>query len=316
MRAWMTRFAEHLAHERHASVHTVEAYLSDLGQFAEYLERSGLGAKVESIDVRSLRGFLARLHGAREPSSLARKLSSIRSFCRFLVRRGALAADPVASLSSPRLKKLLPRTLSVDEAFALVESPQGDSPQATRDRAILELLYGSGLRVSELCGLDLDDVDLGARTVRVQGKGNKERLVPFGRKAAHALGRCLEQRFAFGREGERDPRAFFLNRFGQRLGPRAVQKLVERSLVRAGIPSGATPHTLRHAFATHLLGGGADLRGIQELLGHASLSTTQRYTHVSVEHLMEVYDRTHPRAHVEPKEQPQPETSPLPKEKP
>jgi integrase/recombinase XerC len=316
MRAWMDRFTQHLANERQASPRTIEAYLADLGQFADYLESSGRGAGIESIDIRSLRGFLARLHGALEPSSLSRKLSSIRSFCKFLVRRGALASDPVASVSSPKQKKFVPRTLSVDEAFALVEAPQGDSPRVARDRAILELLYGSGLRVSELCGLDLGEVDLGARTVRVLGKGNKERVVPFGGKAARALGLCLERRFTFGPEGGRDPQAFFLNRFGRRLRPRAVQKLVERSLARAGVSRGATPHTLRHAFATHLLGGGGDLRGIQELLGHASLSTTQRYTHVSVEHLMEVYDRAHPRAHAQAGEGPRPKKPPSIKEKP
>lgn len=296
MRPWIEKFVEHLRVERHASPHTVEAYARDLAEFADFLEASGRGARIDAIDVRSLRAFLGRLHGAREPSSVARKLSSIRAFCKFLVRRGALGRDPSEGIATPKLKRLVPRTLTVDEVFALVDAPEGDGAAAVRDRAILELLYGSGLRVSEMCGVDLADVDLSARTVRVRGKGNKERVVPFGEKAATALRHYLERRHAFGREGDRDERAFFLNRFGQRLRPRGVQRLVARHLALAGVPAGATPHTLRHAFATHLLGGGADLRGIQELLGHASLSTTQRYTHVSVEHLMEVYDRAHPRA--------------------
>jgi integrase/recombinase XerC len=296
MHSWIDRFAQHLATERHLSLHTVRAYRADLEQFTAWLAESGRAARVESIDVRSLRGFLARLHGAREPSSVARKLSSLRAFCKYLVRSGALGRDPSETLSTPKLKKLLPATLSVDEAFALVEAPGDDSAAALRDRAILELLYGAGLRVSELCGLDLGDVDLAGRTARVRGKGDKERIVPFGEKAARSLGLYLERRHAFGGEGERDRRAVFLNRFGGRLAPRGVQRLVQRHLAAAGVARGATPHTLRHAFATHLLGGGADLRGIQELLGHASLSTTQRYTHVSVEHLMEVYDRAHPRA--------------------
>jgi integrase/recombinase XerC len=297
MHEWLDRFSVHLSTERHASAHTVDAYLSDLAQFAAYLQSSRQTTDIREIDVRALRGFLARLHGSQEPSSVARKLASLRAFCKFLVRRGALSRNPAENIASPKQKKLLPRTLSVDEAFALVEAPEEDSAIAARDRALLELLYGGGLRVSELCGIDLDDLDRSGRTVRVRGKGNKERLVPFGEKAAKALGDYLGRRHAFGREGDRDRQALFLNRFGGRLGPRAVQRLVGRYLAAAGLPVGATPHTLRHAFATHLLGGGADLRGIQELLGHASLSTTQRYTHVSVEHLMEVYDRAHPRAH-------------------
>jgi integrase/recombinase XerC len=296
MRSWIHRFAEHLATERHCSPNTVRAYLSDVEEYAAYLKRAGMPATIASIDVPTLRGFLARIHGAREPATIARKLSSIRAFARFLVRRGALPRDPVQGIASPKQKKLVPRTLTVDETFALLDAPEGDGAAAERDQAILELLYASGLRVSELCGLDLEDVDRAGRTVRVRGKGNRERVVPFGKHAEHALGRYLERRPAFGCEGDRDGQALFLNRFGGRLRPRAVQRLVQKHLAAAGVPRGATPHTLRHAFATHLLGGGADLRGIQELLGHASLSTTQRYTHVTVDHLMEVYDRAHPRA--------------------
>lgn len=304
MRSWMDRFAQYLSSERQLSENTREAYLGDLAQLAEYLEQLGKtggpggGPAATDLDVRSIRGFLARLHGANEPSTIGRKLASIRAFCRFLVRHGALVKNPAAAISSPKQKKLMPRTLTVDEAFALVEAPEGEEASRARDRAILELLYGSGLRVSELCGLDLGDVDFTARTTRVRGKGDKERIVPFGEKAFVAMGLYKERRYAFGPEGDRDPRAFFLGRSGLRLGPRAVQRLVQHYLGEAGVYRHATPHTLRHAFATHLLGGGADLRGIQELLGHASLSTTQRYTQVSVDHLMEVYDRSHPRAHL------------------
>jgi integrase/recombinase XerC len=297
MRAWIERYSQHLAVERSVSPRTRDAYVGDLEQLARFLEESGRGRDVTALDVRALRAYLARMHGAREPSTTARKLAAIRAFCRFLVKRGALPRDPAAAIASPKQKKLVPRTLTVDETFALVESGVGDDdPASLRDRAVLELIYGAGLRVSEACSLDLADVDLTTGEARVRGKGNKDRVAPFGGKARHAIKAYLERRYAFGREGDRDPRAFFLSRRGSRLSPRDVQRLVQAALARSGVARHATPHTLRHAFATHLLGGGADLRGIQELLGHASLRTTQRYTHVSVDHLMEVYDRTHPRA--------------------
>lgn len=296
MREWMLRFEEHLRAEKQASPHTRGAYLRDVGELVDALAARG-ETEPHALDVRAVRGHLARLHGATEPSTLARKLSSIRAFCKYLVRRGALAVDPTAGVRAPKQKKLAPRTLTVDETFALVEAPETDEPLGLRDRAILELTYGAGLRVSEVCGLDLRDVELTGGTVRVLGKGNKERVVPIGRKASEALARYKERRYALGHESERDASALFLSRTGKRAQPRDVQRLVQKHRLAGHVSRHATPHTLRHAFATHLLGSGADLRGIQEMLGHASLSTTQRYTQVSVEQLMAVYDRAHPRAH-------------------
>ena len=298
MREWLQRFEDHLTVEKHASPHTRAAYLRDVTELANTLAARGED-HVAAHDVRAVRSHLARLHGAAEPSTLARKLASIRAFCRYLVRRGALATDPTAGIRAPKQKKHAPRTLTVDETFALVEAPVAEDALGLRDRALLELTYGAGLRVSEVCGLDLADVDLSEGTARVLGKGHKERIVPMGRKACEALQAYQERRYALGHESQRDAHALFLSRTGKRVGPRDVQRLVQKQRLRAGLARHATPHTLRHAFATHLLGSGADLRGIQELLGHASLSTTQRYTQVSVEQLMAVYDRAHPRAHAQ-----------------
>jgi integrase/recombinase XerC len=290
----MQRFAAHLETERRASAHTVRAYLADLSQYAAYL--AGANASVVPSSPALVRGFVARAAAEAGPSSLGRKLSTLRSFYGFLVREGMAPGNPARAVASPRRPKRLPEVLPEEEVAALVEAPAGDGPAALRDRAILELLYGSGLRVSELVGLDVDDVDLEARLVRVLGKRRKERIVPFGKAAALALRRWVAEGRPALAKAARSGAPLFLNARGGRLLQRSVARRLDRAVLAAGLPRHVHPHVLRHCFATHLLGNGADLRGIQELLGHASLSTTQRYTHLDWKRLAEVYDRAHPRA--------------------
>ena len=248
-----------------------------------------------------LRRFLASFAGTNSPSTIARKIAALRAFFRHLHRNGEIADNPADRLRLPKVKRALPKPLSVVDAGEVVEVPdrgRADDPLRVRDRAMLELLYGSGLRVSELVGLDLARLDLGGKSARVLGKGNKERIVPFGEPCAQALERYLRIRgeLRSPRTGAQDPDALFLSRYGQRLTVRQVQYLVRRYGQLGGARPDLHPHALRHSCATHLLDAGADLRGIQELLGHASLSTTQRYTHVSIDRLLEVYDRAHPLA--------------------
>jgi integrase/recombinase XerC len=290
------RFAAHLEAEKRASPHTRRAYLADLGQYAAFLAEQG--APLVPSSPLLVRAFVARAAGTSGATSLARKLSTLRSFYRFLVREGLAPGNPARAVASPRRPKLLPKVLPEEEVVALVEAPPAQQgPLALRDRAFMELLYGSGLRVSELTGLDLGDVDLAQGLVRVLGKRRKERIVPFGSSAAEALRRWLEEgRPVLAAEAPRAGNAIFLNHRGGRLTARSVARRIERWVLAAGIPRHVHPHVLRHSFATHLLGNGADLRGIQELLGHASLSTTQRYTHLDWKRLAEVYDRAHPRA--------------------
>ncbi len=278
-------FSDHLRFEKGFSRHTVEGYLSDLRQFQEYLSPRDF----KGLDSNALRGFVSSLFGKVQPVSIARKVSSLRAFFRFLVKSGVLEKNPASDLTLPKLPKKLPRFLIQDEAKALVESVEDKDRRCSRDRAILELLYGSGIRVGELVRLDLSHVDFDEGWVKVRGKGNKERVVPLGRKAIEAL-----QDYLAERKKELGP--LFVNSRRGRLTQRSVQRIVKRQSLRAGIMKRTTPHTLRHSFATHLLEEGADLRGIQELLGHSSLSTTQRYTQISVQHLMEIYDRAHPKA--------------------
>jgi len=290
----------YLAGERRAAPLTRETYMRDLRAFREILRERGIPLDARRIDVLALRAYLASLFEKSEAETIARKISELRSFYRFLVRRGITKKNPAAALRSPKVRRKLPKFLTVDEAFQVVEAPTArpDDPLAVRDTAMLELLYGGGLRVSELVGLTLDRLDLGARRVRVVGKGDKERLVPFGAPCVRALEAYLavRGRLRHPRTGVRHPDAVFLGRHGTRLTARQVQGLVRRwGTVGAGRPD-LHPHALRHTCATHLLDAGADLRGIQELLGHASLSTTQRYTHVSIDRLQEAYDAAHPLA--------------------
>lgn len=289
MDAAVGSFLEYLGVERGASPHTLRSYAADLTEFTRFLADERIGG-LPDADTRAVRAYVARLHQRRlSKATIARKLAAVRSCFRFLARRGALPANPARQVRSPRLGRRLPSFLPVDEATALLNAPPEPSAAGARDRALLELLYASGLRVAEGCGLDLDDLDEARRTVRVVGKGDKERVVPVGETALEALAAHLAMR---GRR--RGP--LFLNARGGRLTPRSAHRIVRARARQAGIDQRVTPHTLRHSFATHMLGAGADLRLIQELLGHSRLSTTQRYTHVSPEHLMRVYDRAHPRA--------------------
>ncbi|MDD4457401.1 MAG: tyrosine recombinase XerC, partial [Syntrophotalea acetylenica] len=243
------------------------------------------------VDVLLLRRYLARLHKRNCRTTIGRKLSAIRSFFRYLVRQGALQVNPAETVATPRRERYLPKVLTVDEMFALIQAAASDEPLTVRDRAILELFYSSGLRVGELAALDVGHVDLAEGLVRVRGKGDKERIVPVGRMARQALDRYLVARGA-----PRQDHPLFLNYRGERLSARSIERNLKKWLLHAGILKDASPHALRHSFATHLLDGGADLRAIQELLGHASLSTTQKYTQVSLDRLMDVYDRAHPRS--------------------
>jgi integrase/recombinase XerC len=295
-------FAQHLEAERRASPNTVSAYRRDLEGLAAFArERAArAAADVRVIDVYLLRGWLGVLARKHAASSIARKVAAVRTWMRWLRRRKVIANCPADELATPKVRRGLPTLLSVDAAKEVVEAPQANpgDPVAVRDRAVLEVLYGSGLRVSELCGLDLDAVDLASATARLLGKGRKERIVPLGRKCIDALTRWLEvrPRMVHPKTGAQDPRALFLSVTGLRLYPRAVQSLVHDYGALGAGRADLHPHALRHTCATHMLDGGADLRAIQEMLGHASLSTTQRYTHVSMEHLMRVYDAAHPLA--------------------
>lgn len=293
MQELIERFQQFLAVERNVSPHTRAAYGRDLAEFRVFLTAHGGSdaAALRSVDHILLRRYLAELHRRNQRTSIARKLSALRTFFRYLVREGILTANPAEGVATPKRSRYLPKTLSVDEAAALMERGHGPTLPALRDRAILELLYSSGLRVSELTGLDVGALDLRENLVRVLGKGRKERIVPVGRKARTALAAYLEARGA-----AEDAAPLFVNRRGGRLTPRSVQRHLKVHLIRAGVLKDISPHALRHSFATHLLDGGADLRAIQELLGHASLSTTQRYTQVSVDQLLAVYDKAHPRS--------------------
>ena len=301
-------FLDSLAAERGISPHTRVAYRRDLMQFRTFLGREGYRQDVRAVDARAIRAYLAALH--REGvarSSAARKLACLRSFFRFLCRRGVLEVNPARLVPSPKQGKPLPRHLTVDEVDHLLSAVGTADARGRRDRAIFELAYAAGLRIGELTGLDVDDLDLGEGLVRVRGKGNRERIVPMGSRAVAALRASLERRGdaqgrgpasppASRRRGGLAPQALFLNGRGGRITPRAIQQALVRYLTAAGLGRKVTPHGLRHSFATHLLDAGADLRVIQELLGHARLSTTQRYTHVGIGALMQVYDKAHPRA--------------------
>ena len=293
--AIMEAFLEHLGLERRLSAHTVRAYREDLRGLATFLERGGGG--LGSATHAQLRRWLAHLATrGMARSSIARKAAAVRSMYRFAMSRGVIGANPAAMLAAPKVPASLPAVLKPGEAVSLVEAPEGSDPWAVRDRAVLELLYAAGIRVSELCGLDVDDVDLEHGRVRVLGKGGRERSVPIGEDAIEALREYVAQaREAIGRPGP-GGHPLFPNRRGKRISPRDVRSLVEK--YRRDVLAGrrVSPHTLRHSFATHLMEGGADIRAVQELLGHSSLGTTQRYTHVSRRRLFGAYKRSHPRA--------------------
>jgi integrase/recombinase XerC len=291
--ALLDAYHEHLRTATTASPHTLRNYLIDLRQFLGFLRRAG--GHASALDRSLVRRYIAFLHGRHQPASVARKLSVLRGFFRFLVQQGGLSTDPALGIRAPKRGRKLPVHLTVDDTFRLLAAPTDDTLRGLRDRAILEVLYGCGLRVSELVGLSWESIDFELEVVRVLGKGRKERLVPIGRPALAALAAWRERVAAAGApHGSQHP--IFLNaRFG-RLTARSVGRLVERYTRVSGTRVKASPHVLRHSFATHLLSSGADLRAIQELLGHAQLSTTQTYTHVDLGRLVEVYDRAHPRA--------------------
>jgi len=289
------RYIQYLEAERNASPYTVRNYRTDLLDFFRFLREKEIGLLGE-VDRHVLRDYLSHLVGRGiVKASIARKLSAIRSFYRYLVREEIVSANPIEKISSPKLDKRLPSFLTLEEVERLLNAPDLSTPLGQRDRALLELLYASGLRVSELVSLDLGQIDLDTNEIRVWGKGLKERMVLMGEPAAEALKNYLSQ----GRPkllGEKKSKALFLNRYGQRLPERSVQRLLEQYAKKSGIGKRVHPHMLRHTFATHLLDGGADLRVVQELLGHARLSSTQIYTHVTKSQARKVYLSAHPMA--------------------
>jgi len=300
MQDLIAEFIRSLEVEENASPHTLRNYGSDLRQLAAFFARE-LGIPLETVDVTQIdehrmRAFVVALLRRNRKSSVARKISAARRFFRFLVQRGVIQTDPLTGVVTPKQEKSLPAHLSVDDVFRLVAAPPAATPAGLRDRAILEVTYSCGLRVSEVVGLDWPDIDTPLELVRIRGKGGKERVVPIGKAALAALAAYRDHLGDLCRKRPRDPRAVFVNRRGTRLTTRSVARIVEASTRTSGIASRVSPHALRHSFATHLLSAGADLRAIQELLGHASLSTTQRYTHVNLGQLMAVYDKSHPRA--------------------
>ncbi|HKU44702.1 MAG TPA: tyrosine recombinase XerC [Polyangiales bacterium] len=293
------RFAEYLRAERRAAVLTVETYVRDLHALRTFAQDQRFPLDARKLDLLALRSWLAALVPADAPPTIARKIAALRSFYRYLNKRGLATHNPAAALRLPKLPRKLPRTLSAEDANLLVDTAASGAPPKlleVRDRALLELLYGGGLRVGEIAALTLARLDFGASQLRVHGKGNKERILPLGAPALRALSEYLAVRGSFRnpKTGAQHPEAVFLGRFGTRLGARQIENLVRRyGLLALGRPD-LHPHALRHSCATHLLDAGADLRGIQEFLGHSSLSTTQRYTHVSIDRLFEVYARAHP----------------------
>lgn len=298
MQVAITRFLRYLLVERNASDLTVKSYREDLTALTEYLTESyGRRPKPSEIDPLDLRGYVAALHEAGyAKSSVSRRLASLRSFFRFAQREGLADSNPAKPLRNPRPERKLPHFLSTDEISKLLETPPADKPMGLRDRAILETMYSAGLRVSELVGINDGDLDMDAGLVRVRGKGRRERLAPLGSFAAKAVKRWLAVRQLSSKEPGGPEAPVFVNRFGCRLTTRSVARMLEKYLKQAGLDLRTTPHTLRHSFATHLLDRGADIRSVQELLGHKSLVTTQIYTHVSTAGLREAYERAHPRA--------------------
>ena len=311
MRDTLKDFLQHLR-RRDVSAHTLAAYENDvatfLGHTARIRQKRVDALTPSDVDAFAIRAFLGELHKQRiSASSSARKLSAIRTFVKFLRREDLIEDDPATLVASPKIPETIPAHLTVGEMSRLLEMPDSSMPLGRRDRAILELFYASGLRLSELVGLDMEDVNLSGRMVRVLGKGRKQRLVPFNTSTADAIRAYLKDRAVAPRARSPKPEArsrerrgarapLFLNYRGERLSARSVDRLVRRYVAECGAKFGISPHALRHSFATHLLANGADLRAIQELLGHARLSTTQRYTHVNAQQLIDVYKKSHPRA--------------------
>src|SRR5436190_5114357 len=306
MQQLIEQFLEHLRYERNVSTHTLRNYSSDLEQFLDHIAPADpeSGARkppeISAIDHITIREWLSELHSAqKKKSSIARKLAALRTFFQFLVREGLLEGNPAKLVSTPRREKKLPNHLSIEEAIRFIEAPDATTDLGRRDRAMLELMYATGVRVAELTTMNIADVDFRNQLVRVTGKRRKQRIVPFGEPARDALKSYLEVRdnLLFNAPvSKREDEALFLNYQGTRITTRSVGRMVEKYIKICAGMHDISPHALRHSFATHLLDSGADLRDIQELLGHARLSTTQIYTHVSMEKLIQVYDKAHPKA--------------------
>jgi integrase/recombinase XerC len=298
-------FLESLVTEKGYSDHTRRAYRKDLLDFFSYLAESRFansghkqrlpGVKLKQIDGIMLRGYLGLLHRKNKKTSIARKLSAIRSFFKYLLKNGIISENPAELVLTPKQDKTIPVYLSVDEMFRLLDSIQTDTLLGLRNRAIFETLYSSGIRVSELAAMNLTDVDFSAATIQVSGKGNKQRIVPVGHKALAAIKAYRDRLQQQAGLPSKNEGPLFLNRFHTRLSPRSIARILRKLVEAIGLLTPVSPHALRHTFATHMLDAGADLRAVQELLGHKSLSTTQKYTHVSIDRLMETYDRAHPR---------------------
>jgi integrase/recombinase XerC len=301
MRNQIDQFIQYLTLEKGASEHTCRGYLNDLSHLEGFISASGLypisdrgEVDVSRIDREIIRIYLRALFRSNKKSSIARKLASIRSFFQYLVRNGVISKNPAKGVATPKTERYIPVTLTIDEIFRMLDAPDKSNPLGFRDQAILELLYSSGIRVGELTQLNCDDVDLELGIIKVLGKGKKERIVPIGSKAIEAIKDYLRKRKFPSGNGIEGP--LFINTRNGRLTDRSVRRIVEKYGKKCGPGRSITPHALRHTFATHLLDAGADLRDIQELLGHVSLSTTQKYTHVSIDGLMDVYDKAHPRS--------------------
>ncbi|MGI8812126.1 MAG: tyrosine recombinase XerC [Pyrinomonadaceae bacterium] len=299
----LEQFLQHLKYERNMSAHTLRNYASDLGQFRDHLLKIEKrdDVPVAEIDRLTIREWMATLHAAeKKKTSIARKLASLRTFFQFLIREGTVDSNPAKMVATPRIERTLPNHLSMEDAVRFIETPDINTDLGRRDRAIIEFLYATGIRVGELVNIDLKDIDLREKLVRVTGKRKKQRIVPFHEHALQALALYLDQtRPIFLNncpEAARDPQACFLNYQGTRITTRSVGRMIDKYIKQCADIHAISPHSLRHTFATHLLDSGADLRDIQELLGHARLSTTQIYTQVSMEKMIEVYDRAHPKA--------------------
>lgn len=304
MQKYLDLFKNHLAGEKNASEHTVVNYLRDLGQFAAFLKETGHACEngeivLEKIDRLAVRSFMGHLYErSNSGATMGRKLAALSSFFRFLCREGYLKTNAAKTVPTPKKTGKLPSYLPVDDMFRLLEMPRKDTFTGVRDGAILELFYCTGMRIGEMVTLRRDDLRLDNRLVKVLGKGKKERILPLGRKTVNALKEYFvrRERLIEGKKLHPPPTAAFLNCNGKGIGARGVRKIVAKYVGRSDFPGRISPHSLRHSFATHMLEAGADLRSIQEMLGHSSLSTTQKYTHLTIDRLMQTYDKAHPRA--------------------